>query len=110
MLRVEEGPQALLRANLYCDPEIKKNARQLKPDRKKVHSVGRMKALDSVARNQKGPATVRVIQDMLCDKRVFIDLKGRSLTLAQFVADCKKGILYCRDSSHDAALWKRYNV
>ncbi len=110
MLRVEEGPRALLRANLYCDPEIKRSSRQLKPDAKKVHSVGRMKALHSMARSQKGPATVSSVQAMLSDKRVFIDLKGRSLTLAQFVADCKKGILYCKDNSHDASLWSGFKV
>ncbi len=41
---------------------------------------------------------------------VFVDLKGRSLTLAQFVADCKKGILYCRDGTQQSYSWKQFRV
>jgi isopenicillin-N N-acyltransferase like protein len=110
VLRVIEGAKALFRANLYSDPEIQKASRQPKPDAKKIHSVGRIKALEGMVNAQKGPVNAQSIQAMLVDKRVFVDLKGRSLTLAQFVADCKKGILYCRDGTQQSSSWNQFRV
>ena len=84
------------------------SARQKLPAEKKCHSLKRNKILAAHKKVLERKPSRKLVQSLLSLPNIRIEKKPSHATLAQLVADCRKGEIYVRKWRDDR--WQRYKV
>ena len=97
LLHIERGKGISCRANLFEFPDIIKESRQERPNRRKHHSVVRLGAMRNTMKHwQPGRISERNLRAVLSEEPVLVQRNRVHATLDQIAADCKDRSLEIR--------------